>query len=57
MIDINAEVSNYNQFILDLINYLDYNPVIKFSELKRKANKLYHKNNFEIKEKSWKYLL
>ena len=43
--DINKEVSNYQQFRFELIKYLDYNPVIKYTNFKLKANKLYYKNN------------
>ena len=54
--DINAEVSNYQQFRKDLIKYLEFNPVIKYTEFKIKANKLYYKNNcnFEIKDNTFK---
>ena len=54
--NINAEVSNYQQFRKDLIKYLEFNPVIKYNEFKIKANKLYYKNNcnFEIKDNTFK---
>ena len=53
---INAEASNYLEFLKDLIKYLEFNLDIKYTEFKIKANKLYYKNkcNFEIKENTFK---
>ena len=54
--DINIEVKNYKSFRKDLIEYLDFNPIIKYTDFKKKANKLYYKNkcNFEIKDNTFK---
>jgi len=54
--DINVEVKNYKSFRKDLIEYLDFNPIIKYTDFKIRANKLYYKNkcNFEIKDNTFK---
>ena len=54
--DIEGEITNYNQFKKDLINYLNSHPIIKYSEFKNKAMKFYYKNkcNFLIKNNTFK---
>ncbi len=56
MNDINIEESNYQKFKKDLIKYLEFNTVIKFTEFKIKASKLFYKNNcnFEVKDNTFK---
>ena len=36
--DINIEIKNYKTFRKDLIEYLDFNPIIKYSDFIKKAN-------------------
>ena len=48
--DIEGEISNYKEFKNDIIKYLNSHPIIKYTEYKKKAHKLYYKNhcNFKI---------
>ena len=51
-------MKNYKHFRTNLIEYLEKNPLIKYSEFKLKDTKYYYKNecNFEIHTNTFKNL-
>ena len=44
--DITAEINNYSQ---ELLQFLNLNPIIKYSEFKKKDLKYYYKNKYNFK--------
>ena len=55
-VDLNAAINNYKNFKEELIKFLNLNPIIKYTDFKEKATKLYYKNNcqFKILENTFK---
>ena len=55
-LDLNAAINNYKNFKDELIKFLNLNPIIKYTDFKEKATKLYYKNNcqFKILENTFK---
>lgn len=54
--DIKAEVKKYNHFRNILIEYLEKNPIIQYTEFKNKAICYYYKNrcNFKVNKNTFK---
>ena len=54
--DIETELNNYKEFRLEIKEWLDKNPIVKYREFKKKAISLYYRCqcNFEIKENTFK---
>ena len=47
-LEINKEISNYQEFRKNLKEYLGKNPNTNFNDFKKEADKLYAKNNFQF---------